>query len=118
MSLRQKYEKILTAIGPAGALGAAVVLGSVAPAAANPDPATPTATAPVSERLAAIREAVSAIAGPAAEAAKSGDMRLAWGNWWRNWGWGWRAPWGNWGAYRPWGNWHNWRNWGNAWRNW
>ena len=72
----------------------------------------------MAERLAAIREAVSAVAGEHQAAAKEpGDMRLAWGNWWRNWAW--RRPWGNWGYYwRPWGNWHNWNNWGNWWRNW
>ena len=116
MALRRKYEKILAAIGPAGALGAAVVLGSTVPASATADPAAKAAAVPVSERLAAIREAVSAVAGPAAETGKPGDMRLAWGNWWRNWGW--RGPWGNWGYYRPWNNWHNWNNWGNWWRNW
>jgi len=118
MSLRQKYQNILTAIGPAGALGAAFVLGAAAPAAATPDRAQPAAApAPVAERLSAIREAVSAVEQEQASAAKPQDMRLAWGNWWRNYGW--RGPWGNWGYYyRPWGNWHNWPNWGNFWRNW
>ena len=117
MSLRQKYEKILRAMGPAGALGAAFVLCSAGPGMANPEPAQPAAApAPVAERLAAVREAVSAVAGEQA-AAKAGDKRLAWGNWWRNGGW--RGPWGNWGYYaRPWGNWHNWNNWGNWFRNW
>ena len=117
MSLRQKYQKILYAIGPAGALGAGFVLGAAAPAAANPDSVQPAAApAPVGERLAAIREAVSAVEQEQASTKNPQDMQLAWGNWWRNYGW---RPWGNWGYYyRPWGNWHNWPNWGNYWRNW
>ena len=116
MSLRQKYEKILYAIGPAGVL----LLGSALPSAASQDPAAaqPAASAPasVAERLTAIREAVSAVAGSSEEAAKTDkNMRLAWGNWWRNY---YYRPWGNWGYYAPWNNWHNWNNWGNWWRNW
>ena len=114
MSLRRKYEQIVRALGSSGALGAVIVLGSAVPAAASQGPAVIEPS--VSARLAAIREAVSAVAEPPGEAAKSGDLRLAWGNWWRNFGWG--RPWGNFGYYRPWNNWHNWNNWNNFWRNW
>ena len=78
------------------------------------------ASVPVGERLAAIRDAVSAVARsdgmvPLLERSE----RLAWGNFgfsiplpfpfWNNWGNGWRN-WGN--------NWHNgWHNWGNNWHN-
>jgi hypothetical protein len=120
MSLRQKYLKILSAIVPAGAVGVSLLLGSTAPGAASQGPAVvqPRASeqARVSERLAAIRDAVSTVAGQ--EAAKTGDssLRLAWGNWWRNGGWGYR-PWGGYG-WPNWNNWHNWNNWNNWWRNW
>ena len=47
-----------------------------------------------------------------------GNLRLAWGNWWRNGGWGWGGrPWGGWG-WPNWNNWRNWNNWNNWWRNW
>ena len=114
MSLRDKYLKILSGIAPAGA-GVVLLLGSVLPSAAarHPAGAEPLAAnrAGVSERLAAIREAVTDVA----KAVKPDDeeLHLAWGNWWRNWGarprgWGWP----NWNNWR---NWHPWRNW---WRNW
>jgi hypothetical protein len=121
MSLRQKYLNILSGIAPAGAVGVALLLGSSAPGVASPEPvgAQPQAAAPrVSERLAAIRDAVSAVAGQdaARQGKNAGDLRLAWGNWWRNGGWGYR-PWGGWG-WPNWNNWHNWNNWNNWWRNW
>jgi len=118
MSLRDKYLKILSGIAPAGA-GVVLLLGSALPSAAarHPAGAEPSAANPaaVSERLAAIREAVSDAAKKDSSVGRSGDgdLRLAWGNWWRNWGarprgWGWP----NWNNWR---NWHPWRNW---WRNW
>ena len=112
MSLRQKYLNILSAIVPAGAVGISVLLGSTAPGAAREHPADRRAPVwdTVSERLAAIREAVSALGEKAGKPADIED-RLAWGNWWRNWGyrrWGWPN----------WHNWPNWRNWGNWWHNW
>lgn len=118
MSLRQKYLKVLTGVAPAGALGVSLLLGSTTPGAADPEPmkAQPRAEpAGVAERLAAVREAASTVA--AQEAAEKGvdNMRLAWGNWWRNWGW--RRPWGGWG-WPNWNNWRNWNNWPNWWRNW
>jgi hypothetical protein len=124
MSLRQKYLNILSGIVPAGAVGVSLLLGSSAPAVASPDPsgAQPQAAAPrVSERLAAIRDAVSTVAEQDAVTHENArrDLRLAWGNWWRNGGWGWGGyrPWGGWG-WPNWNNWHNWNNWNNWWRNW
>jgi hypothetical protein len=114
LSLRQKYQTILAHLAPAGAVGVSAMLGAAAPAMASEPPAN---TQPsvvekdgVSQRLAAVREAVSAIDGQKADAAKA-DGRLAWGNW----GWGWRG--GGWG-WPNWNNWHNWNNWGNWFRNW
>ncbi len=117
MSLRQRYLNILTGIIPAGLVGASLLLGSATPVAANRETAGGAAAAArVSERLAAVREAVSDVAGPGAKA----EPQLAWwGNvgWgrpgWRNGGWrnvGWRN-----GGWRN-GGWHN--GWNNFWRNW
>ena len=121
MSLRQKYLKILSGLAPTGVAGVSLLLGSTTPGVASPEPveSQPKAAQPasISERLAAVRDAVSTIAGQQT-AAKPGNidkLRLAWGNWWRNWGW-WR-PWGAWG-WPNWPNWHNWSNWPNWWRNW
>jgi rSAM-associated Gly-rich repeat protein len=113
MSLRQKYLRILSGMAPVGAIGVSLLLGSTAPVVADQDPASAQPQAAdhgrVSERLAAIRAAVSAVEGD--EAAKAGDMRTVW---WGNGGWrngGWRN-----------GGWRNggWRNggWRNFWRNW
>ena len=116
MSLRQKYRQIFSGAIPAGAVGLSLLLGSALSSSAREHPAClqPLATTTVSERLAAIREAVSDASGEETIAKPSyGELRLAWGNWWRNWGWGPRR-WG-------WPNWNNWRNrpnWGNWWRNW
>jgi rSAM-associated Gly-rich repeat protein len=117
MSLRQRYLKILSLMLPAGAVSVSLVLGSAAPAAADQDPlsaGSPVAgQAPVSERLAAIRDAVSDVGRPSA--LKAGEQLAWWA--WRNGGGGWRngGAWGN-------GGWRNggWRNggWRNAWRNW
>ena len=121
MSLREKYLKILSGIIPIGAVGASLLLGSTAPGAANDQPTGLQTSASdevrVSERLAAIREAVSAVAQPESGAMPSdGNLKLAWGNRWNNWGWGRRRGWG-WG--RPWNNWRNGANrWNNWWRNW
>ena len=123
MSLRQKYVKIFSEVFPAGAMGVSLLLGSAAPADANQPPTggSPAAFADVADRLAAIRDAVSDLS-PTIGA--DGEQRLAWGNWWRNWGW--RGPgWRNWGWGGP--GWRNggwggpgWRNggWPNWWRNW
>ena len=128
MSLRQKYVKILSGMLPAGAVGMSLLLGSTTPSVANEHPAASRSSASdkdrLSERLAAIREAVSAVAEPDGAAAKpdNRNRQLAWGNWWGG-GWGYRP----WGGYNPygygygwpnWNNWHNWNNWNNFWRNW
>jgi hypothetical protein len=112
LSLRQNYLKTVTYLMPAGAIGVSLALGAAAPAQASEEPhgTQPTAVEheKVSERLAAIRDAVSAVDSARAAAAK-GLQELAWGNWWHNWGWG---------GWPNWNNWHNWRNWRNWWRNW
>ena len=109
MSLRLKYQTILTQLAPAGAVGVSLALGAAAPAAASepPNGAQPSVTDKdkVSERLAAVRDAVTELDMTKAAAAKA-DGRLAWGNW----GYGWGFP--------NWNNWHNWPNWRNWWRNW
>ena len=90
MSLRQKYFRVLSQIMPAGAVGASLLLGAAAPGNAAQLPANSQLAAahpsPVAERLAAIRQAVSDIAGDAV-GSRPGEQQLAWGNWWRNGGW-------------------------------
>jgi hypothetical protein len=119
MSLREKYLKILSRVIPAGAMGASLLLGSTAPGSANdhPNGLQPSASdeARVSERLAAVREAVSVLVEPKNSATSIRQtLQLAWGNRWNR-GWGARRGWG-------WPNWNNWRNgparWNNWWRNW
>jgi|SRR6266853_1859900 hypothetical protein len=117
MSLRQNYVTILSRILPAGAVGVSVLLGAAAPGGASGHPAASQPSAAdedrVSERLAAIREAVSTVAeeGRGANPA-DGNTQLAWGNWWNNFGW--YRPWG----WPNWNNWRNWNNWNNWWHNW
>jgi hypothetical protein len=117
------YRKILSVLLPAGTLGMTILLGSAAAQAAREAPAT--------ERLAAIRDAVSDLAGVADRLiSPDGAEQLAWGNWgngagvgigiggvgigigvpaWNNWNNGWKN-WGN--------NWKNgWNNWSNGWNN-
>ena len=118
MSLRQKYLDVVSRLVTPGAVGMAVILGSAVPAAASQD-VQPAARQGVSERLAAIREAVSAVAGETGATTGEGEQRLAWGNW-RNgggFGFGFGGPWGNFGfgGGPPW---HNWNNWRNGWHNW
>jgi rSAM-associated Gly-rich repeat protein len=120
---RQNYRKILSVLLPAGALGMSILLGSAGAQAAREIPLDPQAGAAsprVAERLAAIRDAVSDVRVPGAQAAPAaeGRERLAWHNWanfgiglplWNNW----RNGWNNWGN-----NWRNgWNNWGNGWNN-
>jgi hypothetical protein len=120
MSLRQNYMLILSRLLPVGAVGVSVLLGSTASGAADQHAAAAQGSSAdkdrVSERLAAIREAVSAVAEPGANAPDpaDGNRRLAWGNW-NNWGW--YRPWGGWG-WPNWNNWRNWNNWHNWWNNW
>ncbi len=123
MSLRQRYVRILSSMVPIGVAGVSLLLGSTTPAAADQGPAAAQAragdAAPIAERLAAIRDAVSDAAG---SGAKVEEIRpqLAW--WaWRNGGGGWRngggGAWrnGGGGGWRN-GGWHN--GWHNYWRNW
>ena len=109
MSLRLKYQTILTQLAPAGAVGMSLALGAATPVAASEPPtgAQPSVTAKenVAERLAAVRDAVADLDLTKADAAKA-DGRLAWGNWGFGFGW------------PNWNNWHNWPNWRNFWRNW
>src|SRR5215470_9011554 len=119
---RQNYRKILSVLLPAGALGMSILLGSAGAQAAPEtalDPQADAASPRVGERLAAIRDAVSDVTLPGAQApAAAGTERLAWHNWanfgiglplWNNW----RNGWNNWGN-----NWRNgWNNWGNGWGN-
>jgi hypothetical protein len=64
MSVQARYLKVLSKIIPAGAVSASLLLGSATPSEASLTEAQPSASATlrVSERLGAIREAVSAIA--------------------------------------------------------
>ena len=118
MSLRQKYQTVLTQLAPLGAVGMSLALGAAAPAEASEPPTgvQPPATQKegVSERLAAIRDAVSAVDQLRTDAAKA-EGRLAWGNW--GYGWGYR-PWGYGWGFPNWNNWRNWSNWGNYFRPW
>ncbi|HYU12514.1 MAG TPA: GrrA/OscA1 family cyclophane-containing rSAM-modified RiPP [Stellaceae bacterium] len=132
MSLPQKYLKLVSelvtqgAIG--GAIGVALLLGSAASSAASQDPVGQQPTRAqderVSERLAAIREAVSAVSGPEAQTEeRAGGRRMAWHNGWGNGlSFGFGHPWGNFNFGTPWNNWNNWRNgwnnWRNGWGNW
>jgi hypothetical protein len=138
MSLRQKYLRILTEIAPVGATSLSLLIGSTTLSVASNQtsgPEKPASTASVSERLAAIREAVSDIAasessqGERVQLVKnlqsgsktqqstkppttSATPRAGGGGSGGEMG----APKSRW--YNPWNNWHNWRNWGNWFRNW
>ena len=122
------YRKILSVLLPAGTLGMTILLGSAAAQAAREapvaEPATVAPPAGTAERLAAIRDAVSDLAG-VADRLISPDRteQVAWGNIgigiggigvgvgtpWNNWNNGWKN-WGN--------NWKNgWNNWSNGWNN-
>jgi rSAM-associated Gly-rich repeat protein len=131
LSLRQKYLNVVSKLATPGALSVAVLLGTAAPGAASQEPVGQQPSAAqgerVSDRLAAIRDAVSAVSGaPEQTGGPAGEQRLAWGNWWHNGGWGgwgggggWARPWGGYGYGAPWGNWRNgWNNWRNGWGNW
>ena len=120
MSTQNRISKALTALVPGGALGASILLALTAPTvtegrssqSADPPPLTN-----ISERLEAIRSAVTNLE---TSAQSSGSAEFERGNsgsaeptWWGNGGWGrWRLGWGN-GGF-GWPNWHNWHNWGNG----
>jgi hypothetical protein len=120
LSLASRYLDIISKLIPTGTLGIAVLLASTAPSGAHEEPGGSAASGRsggVGERLAAIREAVSAVAGSENGTAvpTQTERQLAWGNW----GNGFYVPvpvpvwpWSNWN------NWHDWNNWGNYWRNW
>jgi rSAM-associated Gly-rich repeat protein len=128
LSLPHKYLRVVSEFAARGAIGVALLLGAAAQAEASQDPAGKQPRAQderVSERLAAIREAVSAVAGSETSTEdRGGDLRLAWHNWGNggHGGWGWGRPWGNFNFGLPWNNWNNWRNgwhnWRNGWGNW
>src|SRR6266446_591612 len=82
LSLPQKYLKLVSELVTPGAIGVALLLGSAASSAASQDPAGQQATRAqderVSERLAAIREAVSAVSGSKTQTGeRAGDRRMA-----------------------------------------
>ena len=115
MSLHRKYLSILSALVPSGALGMSVLLASSAPAVAREHPAggelSATPLPKVSERLEAVRSAMSVVGSPIeATASSTGERQMAWANW------------GNGGVGifvgPPWSNWNNWNNWRNNWSNW
>lgn len=127
MSSPQKYRKVISEIAARGTIGVALLLGATASAAASQTPVDQQATQAqqerVSERLAAIREAVSALTDAAAEGKDRAGDRVAWHNWGNGGGsWGWGRPWGNFNFGLPRNNWNNWRNgwhnWRNGWGNW
>ena len=95
MPALEKYRKILSILLPAGLFGASFLLSTTALAAVPSDtPSTDDAksdVAPVAQRLAAIRDAVSSVTGVVTMPGE--PERLAyWGNGWGN------------------GGWHNWHN--------
>ena len=120
MSLQKKYLEIVALLAPVGAVGAPLVFGSATLAGESEDavsierPAIPSER--VSERLAAIRDAVSAVEAAGQPNATTPPYRLAQavapflqGPHWNN-------------AFRPgaspnWGNWGNYGQWGNGWNN-
>jgi rSAM-associated Gly-rich repeat protein len=121
MSTQKRISKALAALLPGGALGASILLALTSPSvteARSTQAEDPPSPANVSERLLAIRSAVSHLE---ASSQSSGSAELEFGGseraeptWWGNGGWGrWRFGWGNHGF--GWPNWHNWGNGG--WRN-
>ena len=118
MKLRRKYLSIISGIAPMGAVGVSLLLGSTLSGEATERAAAmraPAAEQGVSERLAAIREAVFQVAGSGLSGGHADpNIQLVWGNRWFNVGWNRGRGWG-----RPWGNWRNARPaWNNFWRNW
>ncbi len=115
--LRQKYLNLFAGLLPAGAIGISLALSATALAEVDPEPSRvqpPAASqSRVSDRLATICDAVSAVEG--AKASKTGEQVAWWA--WRNGGGGWRnggAAWRNGGG--GWGG-GGWRNGGGGWRN-
>jgi rSAM-associated Gly-rich repeat protein len=112
MPQRNALAKALSAILPAGAVGASVLLASAsteALALSNQNNNAPPSGQSVSTRLQEIRTGVSDMTGSATDPTEDGAKGAP--AWWGNGGWGrWHLGWGN-------GGWHN-GGWGNGgWRN-
>src|SRR5438105_6055594 len=93
LSLPQKYLRLVSELAARGTIGVALLLGAASSGEASEAPAdqqpTQTQAERVSERLAAIREAVSALAGAEAQTQiPDGERRLTWHNWGGGGGWG------------------------------
>src|SRR5580704_9338145 len=120
MSTQNRISKALVALLPGGALGASILLALTSPSvsgARSSQAADPPVPANVSERLLAIRSAVSRMESSSESSGSAefepGDSGRAEPTWWGNGGWGrWRFGWRN-GGF-GWPNWHNWHNWGNG----
>ncbi len=116
MPQRNALIKALSAILPAGAVGASMLLASAsteALAVSNQNNNAPASGQSVSTRLQEIRAGISDMSGSATDPTEDGAKAEP--AWWGNGGWGrWHLGWGN-------GGWHNggWRNggWGNGWHN-
>jgi rSAM-associated Gly-rich repeat protein len=115
--MSKRISKALAALLPGGALGASFLLALTTPGAAEArasQAADPTPPANVSERLLAIRAAVSSMDGSLQSSGSAefepGNSGRAEPTWWGNGGW--RLGWRN-GGF-GWPNWHNWHNWGNG----
>jgi hypothetical protein len=111
---QQKYPSIIYGISPVSAVGVLLLLGSTllsAAASRTVDPRSqPAIQQAVSERLAAIREAVFVAEGSGLTGRhRDPNVQLAWGNQWGRHRSG-RQPWINWRGARP--------SWSNFWRNW
>jgi rSAM-associated Gly-rich repeat protein len=126
MSTQNRISKALAALLPGGALGASILLALTSPSvteARSSQAADPLPPTNVSERLLAIRSAVSSMEASSQPAGSAelepGSAGRAEPTWWGNGGWGrWRLGWRNGG--HGWPNWHNWGNggWGNGgWNN-
>ena len=79
MSLHEKYFKVLSGLAPAGAVGVSLLLASATPSEADYHPLAVQSPGAVSDRLAAIREAISAVVASETDGG-SAMGRLAWGN--------------------------------------
>jgi hypothetical protein len=79
MSLHEKYFRVLSGLAPAGAVGVSLLLASATPSEADYHPLAVQSPGAVPDRLAAIREAVSAVVA-SDTAAGNAIGRLAWGN--------------------------------------
>ena len=124
MNTARRTLKTLAALLPLGALSISAALAAAPGKSMTPIEAGDAVTPSVSQRLLAIRGAVSSVTSEQT-GIQPGDPNIQkawWSNWaprfWANWhpGWG-NGGWGN-------GGWHNWHNgwgnggWHNFWRNW